>query len=84
MAITNELSETTAGARERRSFRMLLSGGWVEARNGKRFETSNPDTGKARASVPKARQSEVDTITATTRTAVAAPCGMSWTEHFSS
>lgn len=77
MPITNALSETAAWFYELCAFRVLTGGSWIEARDG------NSNTGKAWVSVPDTAHSEVDTVSVTARTAVAAHCPMSRTDPFS-
>src|SRR3954447_24949676 len=43
-----------------RDYRMLIGGEWVEAASGETFETVNPFTGRAWASVPRAGEADVD------------------------
>jgi aldehyde dehydrogenase (NAD+) len=42
------------------TYRMLIGGQWVEARTGARFESENPYTGEAWASLPRGRAEDVD------------------------
>src|SRR3954470_19928659 len=51
-----------------RDYRMLIGGEWVEAATGETFETVNPFTGRAWATVPRAGAFDVDA-------AVRAACG---------
>jgi aldehyde dehydrogenase (NAD+) len=43
-----------------RDYRMLIGGEWVDAAAGETFETVNPFTGRAWATVPRARGEDVD------------------------
>src|SRR5436190_17109222 len=43
-----------------RDYRMLIGGEWVEAASGETFETVNPFTGRAWATVPRAGAFDVD------------------------
>src|SRR3954452_14184643 len=43
-----------------RDYRMLIGGEWVEAASGETFETVNPFTGRAWATVPRAGAADVD------------------------
>src|SRR3954454_19698502 len=43
-----------------RDYRMLIGGEWLEAASGETFETVNPFTGRAWASVPRAGSADVD------------------------
>jgi len=45
---------------EVREYKMLVGGEWVEARSGKTFESVNPYTGRAWATVPEADDDDVD------------------------
>src|SRR3954451_19301784 len=51
-----------------RDYRMLIGGEWLEAASGETFETVNPFTGRAWATVPRAGAFDVDA-------AVRAACG---------
>src|SRR3954449_2167691 len=43
-----------------RDYRMLIGGEWVEAASGETFETVNPFTGRAWATVPRAGAADAD------------------------
>jgi (Z)-2-((N-methylformamido)methylene)-5-hydroxybutyrolactone dehydrogenase len=43
-----------------RDYRMLIGGEWVDAAAGETFDTVNPFTGRAWATVPRARAEDVD------------------------
>src|SRR5450755_2587601 len=43
-----------------RSYRMYIDGAWVNARSGETFETVDPFTGRAWATVPRAGEADVD------------------------
>ena len=45
---------------EVRDYKMLVGGEWVDARSGKTFESVNPYTGRAWATVPEADDDDVD------------------------
>ena len=45
---------------EVREYKMLIGGEWMDARSGKTFESVNPYTGKAWATVPEASNEDVD------------------------
>src|SRR3954453_16033570 len=45
---------------ERRKYRMLIGGEWVEARSGETFESVDPFTGRPGADIPRAGPEEVD------------------------
>ena len=45
---------------EVRDYKMLVGGEWVDARSGKTFESVNPYTGRAWATVPEAGDKDVD------------------------
>lgn len=75
MALTNELSGATPDAEQLRHFRMLIGGEWVDAKDGRRFDTVNPYTGRAWATVPEAGQSDVDAATAAAAAALEGPWG---------
>ena len=45
---------------EVREYKMLIGGEWMDARSGKTFESVNPYTGKAWATVPEAGNEDVD------------------------
>ena len=45
---------------EVRDYKMLVGGEWVDARSGKTFESVNPYTGRAWATVPEAGDEDVD------------------------
>ncbi|MGI9311763.1 MAG: aldehyde dehydrogenase, partial [bacterium] len=45
---------------ELKSFQMLIDGEWVDAADGKRFDSINPSTGEAWASIPEATEADVD------------------------
>lgn len=42
------------------AYRMLIDGAWVEASDGKSFDSTNPATGKVWATVPEATEADVD------------------------
>ena len=50
----------TPNSDEVRDYKMLVGGEWVDARSGKTFESVNPYTGKAWATVPEADEEDVD------------------------
>ena len=52
-----------------RDYRMLIGGEWVDAASGETFETVNPFTGRAWATVPRARAEDVDRAVAAARAA---------------
>ena len=45
---------------EPRRYRMLIGGEWVDARSGETFETVDPFTGRAWATIPTAGAEDVD------------------------
>jgi len=52
-----------------KSYRMLIGGNWVEASSGETFESVNPFTGQAWASVPRASAADVDLAVSAARSA---------------
>src|SRR3954447_8007953 len=54
-----------------RDYRMLIGGEWVEAASGETFETVNPFTGRAWATVPRAGADDVDRAVRAARAAFA-------------
>jgi acyl-CoA reductase-like NAD-dependent aldehyde dehydrogenase len=54
-----------------RDYRMLIGGEWVDAAAGERFDTINPYTGRAWATVPRARAADVDRAVGAARDAFA-------------
>ena len=50
----------TPKAGESREYEMLVGGAWTAARSGKTFESINPYTGRAWATVPEADEDDVD------------------------
>src|SRR3954470_13595594 len=60
---------------ERRKYRMLIGGEWVEARSGETFESVDPFTGRPWADIPRAGPEDVD---AAVRAARAAFDGGPW------
>jgi (Z)-2-((N-methylformamido)methylene)-5-hydroxybutyrolactone dehydrogenase len=52
-----------------KSYRMLIGGNWVEAASGETFESVNPYTGQAWASVPHASAADVDAAVRAARAA---------------
>ena len=51
------------------AYRMLIGGEWVEARSGETFETVNPFTGRAWATVPRAGAADADAAVRAARAA---------------
>jgi aldehyde dehydrogenase (NAD+) len=51
------------------SYKMLIGGEWVEAASGETFETENPFTGKAWATIPRGGTADVDRAAAAARQA---------------
>ena len=43
-----------------KNYAMLIDGVWVQASNGKSFDSTNPTTGKVWARVPEATEDDVD------------------------
>jgi acyl-CoA reductase-like NAD-dependent aldehyde dehydrogenase len=60
---------TEVRAREVRAYRMLIDGRWVEAEAGRTFESVDPYTGRAWATVPAASGADVDRAVAAARRA---------------
>ncbi len=56
-------------AGEVRGYKMLVGGEWVDALSGRTFESVNPYTGKAWATVPEAGDEDVDRAVTAARTA---------------
>ena len=56
-------------AGELRGYKMLIGGEWVDALSGRTFESVNPYTGKAWATVPQAGDEDVDRAVTAARTA---------------
>jgi acyl-CoA reductase-like NAD-dependent aldehyde dehydrogenase len=50
----------SSGSGEVRSYKMLVSGEWVDALSGKTFESINPYTGRVWATAPEAGEKDVD------------------------
>src|SRR3569623_258991 len=71
------VTEATARSRaaERRRYRMLIGGEWVDARSGETFESVDPFTGRPWADIPRAGPEDVD---AAVRAARAAFDGGPW------
>ena len=57
--MVNQLVEAPKSG-EVRDYKMLVGGEWVDARSGKTFESVNPYTGRAWATVPEADDDDVD------------------------
>ena len=45
---------------ELKSYQMYINGEWVDAKDGKTFESVNPSTGKSWAIIPEAGETDVD------------------------
>ena len=45
---------------ELKSYQMYINGEWVDAKDGKTFESANPSTGKSWAIIPEAGETDVD------------------------
>ena len=58
-----------------RQYQMRVGGGWREAESGERFETVNPFTGQAWASVPEAGPADVDAAVRAANAALEGPWG---------
>src|SRR3954466_7666895 len=66
------VTEATARSRapaERRRYRMLIGGEWVDARSGDTFESVDPFTGRPWADVPRAGPEDVDAAVRAARAA---------------
>ncbi len=59
----------TAVASELKHYQMLVGGEWVDAASGETFETVNPYTGRAWATVPRAGAADVDAAVRAARAA---------------
>ncbi len=66
--MASQLVETPKSG-EVREYKMLVGGEWVDARSGKTFESVNPYTGRAWATVPEAGDEDVDRAVKAARTA---------------
>ena len=45
---------------ELKSYQMYINGEWVDAKDGKTFESVNPSTGNSWAIIPEAGETDVD------------------------
>jgi len=63
----------TGSTVEQETFQLLIGGKWVEASDGGRFDSINPFTGSAWASVPTATTEDVDAAVRAARAAFEAP-----------
>ena len=66
------VTEATARSRtpaERRRYRMLIGGEWVDARSGETFESVDPFTGRPWADIPRAGPEDVDAAVRAARAA---------------
>ncbi|HEY6632401.1 MAG TPA: aldehyde dehydrogenase [Rhizobiaceae bacterium] len=52
-----------------KSYKMLIGGEWVEAASGQTFETENPFTGRAWATIPRSGTTDIDRAAAAARKA---------------
>jgi aldehyde dehydrogenase (NAD+) len=64
-----------APATDVREVRMFVGGAWVDARDGRRFETVNPYSGAVWATAPLAGDADVDDAVRAAREALAGPWG---------
>lgn len=67
---------------EKRQYRMLVNGKWIEASSGKTFDSVDPYTGQPWAAIPEATSSDVDGAVKAAEAALDGPWGrMSGTER---
>ena len=68
--------------KEKRQYRMLVNGKWIEASSGKTFDSVDPYTGQPWAAIPEATSSDVDGAVKAAQAALDGPWGrMSGTER---
>ncbi len=60
MTMVNESNATTSPFLSQKVIKMLIGGQWVEAANGKTFETKNPSTGQVLAQVAEGEAEDIN------------------------